>query len=200
MSTEKTNIARRATARPRSTAHKRPPRARRTRDGAAPGGGVAARAGADSGKVARSPKAEARPAKKGDAPRKGLPRTPDDLRDLAARFRTPLIVAAAVLVVLVVLYGPACSLYQAWRTNTALQERDAQATSETDELEGDINGLMTEEGIKDEARRRGYVDEGETRIVVEGEQTDDDQGAQQDDAQRPWYLVLGDFVFRYQGD
>ena len=59
---------------------------------------------------------------------------------------------------------------------------------------------MSEEGIKDEARRHGYVEEGETRIVVEGAE---EEGSQTDDAQDdevPWYLRVGDFVFQYHED
>lgn len=183
MSTEKTTSARRATARPRATARTRVPRATSAKRDR----GTRARGTADASSVSQAPRSAS------------SRRTPADLLGAAARFRAPLIALAVALVVVVVLYGPACAYYQAWRTNGTLQERDAQATSETGELEGDINNLMTEEGIKDEARRRGYVDEGETRIVLEGDETADDQDTAQDEGQTPWYVALGDFIFQYQG-
>lgn len=191
MSTEKTNTTRRATARRRPSARRRPEgaaRAERSRAAARPprtgsagkasGGAAGERVAAVAGKLSSV-----------------------DPGALAARFRVPLIAAAAVLVAVAVLYGPACTYYQAWRTNGVLQERDAQASADTTQLEGDINGLMTEEGVKDEARRRGYVEEGETRIVVEG-QDDEGDGSDQDQQAAesvPWYIALGDFVFQYQG-
>ena len=122
---------------------------------------------------------------------------PPDLRSFVSAHRVPVIACAAVLVLVVALYGPACGLYQAWRENGVLQEEQAQTSVESDELEGDIANLMTEEGIKDEARRRGYVDEGETRIVVEGLETDDDSTEEEED-DTPWYLRVGDFLFQYE--
>ena len=87
------------------------------------------------------------------------------------------------------------------RENGALQAEQAQASAESEELEGDISSLMTEEGIKDEARRRGYVEEGETRVVVEGAgEEGSDETATSGDAtdDTPWYLRVADFVFQYR--
>ncbi|MBM6775390.1 hypothetical protein H9X80_07520 [Olsenella profusa] len=99
------------------------------------------------------------------------------------------------------LYGPAKDCYGAWRRNASLQETQSQQSSEQAELQGDVSALMTEEGIKDEARRRGYVDEGETGVVVKGLSDDSDAA---DDAgpseETPWYLAVGDFIFQYHGE
>ena len=124
-----------------------------------------------------------------------------DPRSLLSEHRGAVVACAAALVLLVALYGPACGLYQAWRENGALQAEQAQASAESEELEGDISSLMTEEGIKDEARRRGYVEEGETRIVVEGAgEEGSDETATSGDAtdDTPWYLRVADFVFQYR--
>lgn len=124
---------------------------------------------------------------------------PQGLRDLVTAHRGVSIACAVALVLVVALYGPACSLYQAWRENGVLQDEQARATVESDELEGDIANLMTEEGIKDEARRRGYVDDGETRIVVEGGEEDDGSTEESTGDETPWYLHVADFIFRYDG-
>ena len=122
-------------------------------------------------------------------------------RSLLSEHRGAVVACAAALVLLVALYGPACGFYQAWRENGVLQAEQARASAESEELEGDISSLMTEEGIKDEARRRGYVEEGETRIIVEGageEGTGEtaSDGSSADDT--PWYLRAADFVFQYR--
>ena len=121
-----------------------------------------------------------------------------DPRATLAAHRVPVLVAGVVLILIVALYGPACGLYQAWRENGVLQAEEARSSAESAELEGDIDTLMTEDGIKDEARRRGYVDEGETRIIVDDGGSAEDEPA--DDAQgddTPWYLGVTDFIFQY---
>lgn len=121
-----------------------------------------------------------------------------DPRALVAGHRVAVIAVAAVLVLFVALYGPACGLYQAWRENGVLLAEQERASAESEELEGDISTLMTEDGIKDEARRRGYVEEGETRIVVEGAESEDDASADENETEEtPWYLSVGDFLFQY---
>lgn len=148
-------------------------------------------------------------AKRGERPARGKspargegPRPAADPRAVIGRLRVPLIALAAVAVVVLALYAPLRSYYQAWRANTALQERESQASADTSELEGDINSLMSEEGIKDEARRHGYVEEGETHIVVKGgdeEGSGSDAPASDASSADPWYVSLGDFIFQYQG-
>ena len=84
--------------------------------------------------------------------------TPDDLKATIAAHRVPVIAGVVVLALFVAMYGPACGLYQAWRENGLLQAEQERTSSESSELEGDISSLMTEEGIKDEARRK-YINE-----------------------------------------
>ena len=162
-------------------------------------------------KTAKAPKATAKKGPKDQAARpgvlggvrdkvEGVAKTgPQGLRDLASAHRGVAIACAVALVLVVALYGPACSLYQAWRENGVLQDEQARATVESDELESDIANLMTEEGIKDEARRRGYVDDGETRIVVEGGEEDDGSTEESTGDETPWYLHVADFIFHYDG-
>lgn len=117
-----------------------------------------------------------------------------------AAHRVPLIVAGVALVLIVALYGPTCGLYQAWRENGVLQAEQARASEESAELESDINTLMTEDGIKDEARRRGYVEEGETRIVVDGAEQEEGTADDARTDETPWYLSVADFIFQYHED
>lgn len=119
-----------------------------------------------------------------------------DLREFCSRFRPPLVVIAVLLVLFVALYGPAKGYYSAWRTNGILLAEHEKETAEGKQLEDDVNALMTEQGIKDEARKKGYVDEGEKIVVVEGlEPEEEPEEAPESD---PWYLELGDLVFQYE--
>lgn len=118
--------------------------------------------------------------------------------DRADRFRTALVVTAVLLFIFAALYAPAQGLYCAWRDQGVQQEELAELTKTNDQYQSDINRLQTREGIEDEARRRGYVAEGESEIVVDGTLPED---GQQDDSaaeELPWYLALGDFVFQYR--
>ena len=156
---------------------------------------------AKSSRQTRRP-AETRPSRPAALDRVGeaVKRGASDPRSTVAAHRVPLIAVGVVLVLVVALYGPACGLYQAWRENGVLQAEQARASEESAELESDINTLMTEDGIKDEARRRGYVEEGETRIVVDGAEQDEDASDDAQPDETPWYLSVADFMFQYHED
>ncbi len=120
--------------------------------------------------------------------------------DFVIRFRFPLLVAAVVIGLLVSMYGPLQSYYQAWRAGDALRAQLEQYNQSNEETRNDISALQTEEGIKDVARKRGYVEEGETKVVVEGldESGSDDASSDGDSAsEQPWYIQFGDKFFNY---
>ena len=130
------------------------------------------------------------------------PPTPEQLRKMG-------IVAAIVLVVLGFLYVPARSLYVARRDEAVLTARLETLEDENADLQHSIETLQTREGIEDEARRRGYIVNGETSVNVQG--LEGAEGEQQgvdiatltangavEEGDLPWYVVLGDFVFQYQ--
>lgn len=119
-----------------------------------------------------------------------------DLREFCSRFKAPLAVVAVLLVLFVALYGPAKGYYSAWRTNGILLAEHEKETAEGEQLEDDVNALMTEQGIKDEARKKGYVDEGEKIVVVEGLEPEEEP--EEEPEPDPWYLELGDLVFQYE--
>ena len=124
----------------------------------------------------------------------------------AGSHRVACIVVVAIVALVVALYPPAKALYGASRTNAVLAERLDAATSSATQLQGEVDSLMTREGIEDEARRRGYVSEGETAVDVDGvadsgSATTDESvtggSSQTTDAQEPWYVSALDFFFGY---
>lgn len=190
---------------------------RRTRASQAPSERRGAPRAAASGRGEAPRRAEA--TRGTAASRGGAVRTPRDVLarisalgagDLVGRLRVPLVVAAALIVLVVALYGPARGLYAAWRENGTLQTTLDAENQTTQEYQSDVDALLTEDGIKDEARKKGYVGEGEKSIVVEGE-TGSDDGSDAGDADSaaddadgsdaaddvPWYLRVADFIFQY---
>ncbi|WP_298578193.1 septum formation initiator family protein [uncultured Olegusella sp.] len=78
-------------------------------------------------------------------------------------------IALAITVLLFfAVYPPLRDYYVARRTQEDLKAHYAQLKDKNGELLGDIERLQTSEGIEDEARKRGYVNQGETGVVVEG--------------------------------
>ena len=112
-------------------------------------------------------------------------------------YKRPLIVLAVILVVVAALYAPARTYYSAWRTNGILQSSKDAIDQSNSAYESDNSRLMSREGIEDEARKYGYVNEGETGVKVEGldeSSSSSDSSADSD----PWYITVLDFVFSYQ--
>ena len=114
------------------------------------------------------------------------------------------IALGVILALAIVVYPPVCSLYSAARSNAILSAKLSEATTTADTLQNEVDSLMTREGIEDEARRRGYVSEGETAVDMSGVEdsgsassdstvTESTGGSEED----PWYIQALDFVFRY---
>lgn len=112
-------------------------------------------------------------------------------------YRRPLIVLAVILVVVAALYAPARTYYSAWRTNGILQSSKDAIDQSNSAYESDNSRLMSSEGIQDEARKRGYVSEGETGVKVEGLDESSSSSDLSSDSD-PWYITVLDFVFSYQ--
>lgn len=110
---------------------------------------------------------------------------------------------AVVLVVLAMLYAPLKTYYVASRTNATLSSRLASVNDSNDVLQGEVDALMTREGIEDEARRRGFVAEGDNAVnmsgVDEGVDASDVSSLTSEpvDPELPWYVDVLDFVFGY---
>ena len=122
-------------------------------------------------------------------------------RDWVAGHRVAVSALAVLVVVVAALFGPAKDYYVAVRTGQVLQQRYDEVSAQNVELRQDDDRLQSQEGIEDEARRRGYVSKGETPVEVEGGQ----DGSQQDDPttpetypdQRAWYVRVLDALFGY---
>ena len=112
-------------------------------------------------------------------------------------YKCPLIVLAVILVVVAALYAPARTYYSAWRTNGILQSSKDAIDQSNSAYESDNSRLMSSEGIQDEARKRGYVSEGETGVKVEGLDESSSSSDLSSDSD-PWYITVLDFVFSYQ--
>ncbi len=120
--------------------------------------------------------------------------------DFVIHFRRALLVAAVFVALILTFYGPCKTYYKAWRAGLDLQDQLTDLNSSNDQYKSDIQSLQTREGIEDEARRRGYVSEGETKVVVEGLSDDADDSSSSTEAELPWYIQLGDKVFHYIGN
>lgn len=124
--------------------------------------------------------------------------------NFVVHFRVALLIAALVLGVLMAMYGPVQTYYRAWRAGQDLQAQLDELNASNEQYKDDIQALQTREGIEDEARRRGYVTNGETKVVVDGLNDGSDDSSQSSDgdqqAQKPWYIELGDKAFHYIGN
>lgn len=121
----------------------------------------------------------------------------DAAKERIGRHGRLIIVLAVIFVCLVLLWRPAQSYYVARRESEDLQAQYDQISEQNSELDEDLKTLTTEDGIKDEARKRGYVDKGETSVQVEGLGDDggDSAAAQQDD--RSTLTKVLDTIFGY---
>ena len=120
--------------------------------------------------------------------------------DFVIHFRRALLVVAVFVALILTFYGPCKTYYKAWRAGLDLQDQLSDLNSSNDQYKSDIQSLQTREGIEDEARRRGYVSDGETKVVVEGLSDDADGSSADTESELPWYIQLGDKVFHYIGN
>lgn len=145
--------------------------------------------------AATGAQAEAAGRRKGfSLPRPSLPNV-----QLPRWLSATLVVVAFLVVAVAMLYSPACQLWAAWRANEALASEYEELAEENAELTSETERLQTLEGIEDEAREIGYVYEGETGVIVEGLDTAEDDEAEDEAEEDPWYVRLGDVVFGYEG-
>lgn len=95
------------------------------------------------------------------------------LKDFVGAHRFLSAVIAVILVSFIFLAAPVRDYYVSVRTKEVLQQSYSELTAENESLEQDLDRLQTSEGIQDEARKRGYVAEGETAVTVTGQITTD---------------------------
>lgn len=123
---------------------------------------------------------------------------------LRAAVRPTLITLGVLAFVCFALYGPARDYYVAQRTSEALSEQLSSINSTNDSLRQDVQALQTREGIEDEARKKGYVENGDTPLTVTGIPDDSSSSSSSADASTassnedlPWYKQALDWVFGY---
>lgn len=114
-----------------------------------------------------------------------------------------IMVVLAIALVVTMLFAPLRDLYLANRRLDTLQATYDTLLAENDEIRSELETLQTREGIENEARARGYVLPGETKVVVEGIETNEktqlatvmDEVELPDE--RPWYIKTLDDLFGY---
>ena len=116
--------------------------------------------------------------------------------------RRAVIILGFLAVTVLFLYGPVRSLYAATRDEQVYTAQLAELNASNEELRAEVDRLQSREGIEDEARKRGYVLQGEQPVMVEGLEVDDrgtaDSSAsavQSRSDDNPWYIDVLDFVF-----
>ena len=120
--------------------------------------------------------------------------------------RRILIGLAIVAAIVIMLYRPTRDYYIAWRTGYTLNYRYEALAEENEQLNDDLERLMTREGIEDAARERGFVMPGETSVKVEGldEEVGEESSAKASDLtgeeELPWFIRVGDAIFFYRSD
>ena len=124
------------------------------------------------------------------------------------RLRVPLAILGLCLVVMAILYPPACDYYRARRDGEIYQAQLDAFNALNEEEKARIHALNTEQGIEDEARIHGYVRQGEQAVTVSGlpEEGSAGQAAPIPDdikadvlaRQDPWYVQALDVLFGYK--
>lgn len=108
-----------------------------------------------------------------------------------------------VLVFVVMLYGPTRNYYLAVRSGQDLKAHLEAVEEQNESLDQDLDRLQSEEGVEDEAHRRGWVKDGETGVVVEGLPKEDQTemlGDIEVEDTRPWYIRVLDVLFFYSSE
>ena len=116
-----------------------------------------------------------------------------------------LIIVGVAVWVLNSLYTPVRNYYVANRQLDALQATYDAVTKESDDIRSELEYLQTHEGIEDVARTRGFVEPGDTKVIVEGLQDKGDtfnQPYHPTDTkvveERTWYVEMLDNLFGYK--
>lgn len=116
-----------------------------------------------------------------------------------------ILVLSTMALSVIMLYGPLRDLYVANRKLDALQETYDVLVEENESIQGDLDLLQTREGIENEARARGYVEKGETKVVVDGlpeEEVPDAAADAVSDVEVPdnrtWQTRMLDQLFGYE--
>lgn len=122
-----------------------------------------------------------------------------------------LVIAACVGAFFYFIYQPVCIWYAATRDGQIYQEEKTLYEQSNAELQARADTLNSDEGEKDEARKHGYAEQGESTVIVEGLPQSDEAKSDEDDSSRvpkdivqmvlekpdPFYIQILDFIFLY---
>ena len=125
---------------------------------------------------------------------------PEAMHDLASAHARALVVIGIAVAFVALLYVPVRSYYVAMRTNQDLQRIADAYEQQNQALLQEIMRLHSQEGIEDEAHKRGLGYEDETTVTVEGVEDDalpEELGEIQLEDDRAWYVKVLDFLFVY---
>ena len=130
----------------------------------------------------------------------------------------PLFIVLVVIAVLAGIYGPVRDYYSAYRTGDILNRQLELVKSYNADLQGEVDTLLSREGIEDTARKElNLVMPGEKTLTVTGDGGSSDEGSSGSDASStitadelekkmaavvsdsPWYIKVLDTLFGYSG-
>lgn len=117
--------------------------------------------------------------------------------------RRGLMVMLALALTVAMLFSPVRNLYVAHRQLQTIEQTYGVLSEENDKIRSQIEALQTREGIENEARERGYVTPGETKVLVEGLEMEESDAAAEAVAElevpdeRTWIVRLLDSLFGY---
>jgi cell division protein FtsB len=120
-------------------------------------------------------------------------------------FAIPVVIVAAILLAIIMLFGPVRTYYAAWRDAGRLSAEYEALSQQNTELMEQLDRLQSIEGIEDEARRRGYAYPDEEVLVVDGLEEEKladpakvDAAVEAFEENQPWYVGFLDNLFGYK--
>lgn len=152
-------------------------------------------------------------ARRRDAIRNGLlavPRAIGSVFEAAMGHMRGVTVLVVIALVAAMLFAPVRNLYVAYRRLDRLQATYDALLAENEAISHELTVLQSREGIENEARARGFVEAGETKVVVEGLPEEDMPVIDQSDTtaaslteievveEIPWYTQMLDKLFDYE--
>lgn len=152
-------------------------------------------------------------ARRRDAIREGLlavPRAIGSAFGVAMGHLRGVTVLIVIALIAAMLFAPVRNLYVAYRQLDRLQATYDALLAENEAISHELTVLQSREGIENEARARGFVEAGETKVVVEGLPEEDQLVVDQSDTtaaslteidvveEIPWYTQMLDRLFGYE--
>lgn len=114
-------------------------------------------------------------------------------------------IIAAVLLAVIMLFGPVRTYYAAWRESGRLEAEYEALAQQNTELMEQLDRLQSMDGIEDEARRRGYAYPDEEVLIVDGLEEEKladpakvGAAVEAHEEGLPWYVNFLDGLFGYE--